>query len=76
MKALNRAIARTVSQIASHAGEGCHVPMIMAMENHLDALLKMERKMLAGIDKAQLLDMLGPEDFNRCVDILKECEDE
>lgn len=33
-------------------------------------------QMLAGIDKAQLLDMLGPEDFNRCVDILKECEDD
>lgn len=31
-------------------------------------------QMLEGIDKAQLLDMLGPEDFNRCVDILKECE--
>ncbi len=31
-------------------------------------------RMLAGIDKAQLLEMLWPEDFNRCVDILKECE--
>jgi uncharacterized protein YutE (UPF0331/DUF86 family) len=31
--------------------------------------------MLAGIDKAQLLEMLGVEDFNRCMDILKECEE-
>lgn len=55
MKALNRAIARTVSQIARHAGEGCHVPMIMALENHLDALLTMERKMLEGVR-----DVAGP----------------
>lgn len=48
MKSLNRAIARTVSQIARHAGEGCYVPMIMALENHLDTLLTMERKMLEG----------------------------
>lgn len=56
MKALNRAIARTVSQIARHAGEGCHVPMIMALENHLDALLGMERKRLemAGMEFATL----------------------
>ena len=53
MKALNRAIARTVSQIARHAGEGCHVPMIMALENHLDALLKMERKMLEGVQEVE-----------------------
>ena len=58
MKPLNRAIARTVSQIARHAGEGCHVPMIMALENHLDALLTMERKQLeqAGIKIATLGD--------------------
>jgi len=54
MKALNRAIARTVSQIARHAGEGCHVPMIMALENHLDALLTMERKMLEGVQELEL----------------------
>lgn len=53
MKALNRAIARTVSQIARHAGEGCHVPMIMALENHLDALLTMERKMLEGVQDVE-----------------------
>ena len=29
-------------------------------------------QMLAGIDKAQLLEMLGVEDFNRCMDILEE----
>ena len=32
-------------------------------------------QMLAGIDKAKLLEMLGPDDFNRCVDILMECEE-
>lgn len=56
MKALNRAIARTVSQLARYGREGGHVPMLMALENHLDALLTMERKQLeaAGMKFATL----------------------
>lgn len=46
MKALNRAIARTVSQLGRYGREGCHPPMLMALETHLDALLTMERKQL------------------------------
>lgn len=58
MKALNRAIGRTVSQLARHGAEGCHPPMLMALENHLDALLTMERKQLeqAGISIARVGD--------------------
>lgn len=56
MKALNRAIGRTVSQLARYGAEGCHPPMLMALENHLDALLTMERKQLevAGMKFATL----------------------
>lgn len=32
-------------------------------------------QMLAGIDKTKLLEMLGVEDSNRCMDILRECEE-
>lgn len=46
MKALNRAIARTVSQLARYGREGCHPPMLFALEQHLDVLLTMERKQL------------------------------
>lgn len=58
MKALNRAIARTVSQLGRYGREGCHPPMLMALENHLDALLTMERKQLevAGISIARIGD--------------------
>lgn len=44
MKALNRAIARTVSQLGRYGREGCHPPMLMALESHLDALLALELK--------------------------------
>lgn len=58
MKALNRAIGRTVSQLARYGREGCHPPMLMSLENHLDALLTMERKQLevAGISIARVGD--------------------
>lgn len=72
MKALNRAIARTVSQIARHAGEGCHVPMIMALENHLDALLTMERKMLDGVQ--DVVDRTGRVDGKSVADWMRELE--
>lgn len=56
MKALNRAIARTVSQLGRYGREGCHPPMLFALEQHLDALLTMERKQLqvAGMKFATL----------------------
>lgn len=44
MKALNRAIARTVSQLGRYGREGCHPPMLFALEKHLDALLALELK--------------------------------
>lgn len=72
MKALNRAIARTVSQIARHAGEGCHVPMIMALENHLDALLTMERKMLDGVQ--EVVASTGRADGKSVADWMRELE--
>jgi hypothetical protein len=63
MKSLNRAIARTVSQLARYGREGCHLPMLMALENHLDALLTMERKQLE-----QSGAICGLKNFNRAQD--------
>lgn len=53
---------------------------VMALKNTALALKKAVHqrdylmRLLEGIDKAQLLDVLGPEDFNRCMDILAELE--
>ncbi len=80
MKSLNRAIARTVSQIARYAGDGCRVPMIMALENHLDALLTMERKMMEGGDlpawtwTPQTVDRFNSADGKAVADWMRELE--
>lgn len=56
MKAINRAIARTVSQLARYGGDEFHPLMKHALVQHLSMLLAMERKQLeqAGMKFATL----------------------